>query len=155
MRPGTNGREAGPDPLVWRRKKLRRRPEPPGYTRIEYMPRAKPPSPSPSISRRRTPAVLAAGVLLCEGRSRFIAHSGQVRRGKAEQKRASVVSGTLASCLWRLRVCGVGCADPSFGMAPDPSFLASSALEADRRQLPLRSERRRHHPAQECAVWIV
>src|ERR1700687_5509929 len=96
---GINGREAGPDAPEWRRKKLCKRPEPPGNTRIEYRRRAKPPSPSPSITRRRTPAVFAAGVPLCAGRSFFIAYFalfGQLRRREAEQKRSSVVSGTLA-----------------------------------------------------------
>ena len=77
-------------------KKLCEVPEPPGNTGIDHRRRAKPPSPSPSITRRRTPAVLAAGVPLCAGHSLFIAYSGQRRRGQAEQKRASVVSGTLA-----------------------------------------------------------
>src|SRR3984893_2673950 len=50
-----------------RRKKICGAPEPPGNIGIDHRRRAKPPSPSPSITRRRTPAVLAAGVPLCGG----------------------------------------------------------------------------------------
>src|SRR6202035_5177693 len=139
-----------------RRKKICGAPEPPGNTGIDHRRRAKPPSPSPSITRRRTPAVLAAGVPLYGERSRFIANARQVRRELTEQKRAPVVSATLASCLWRLCVrAGSGARTRPSGWHPAPHSRLPNASEADRNQLPLRPKRRRHQPAQKGAVWIV
>jgi hypothetical protein len=55
--------------------------EPPADMAVEYSRRAKPPSPSPSITRRRTPVALAAGVHLLFERSRspFLGHCRNFR----------------------------------------------------------------------------
>ena len=104
-------------------KKICGAPEPPGNSGIDHRRRAKPPSPSPSITRRRTPAVLAAGVPLF---GPFILHCPFQTalpwpRGTEARVRCFRHVGVMSVAF--ARVCGVGCADSSFGMAPGPSFL--------------------------------
>jgi len=71
--------------------------------------RAKPPSPSPSITRRRTPAVFAAGVPLCEGSSLFVGHPGHPPRPGGTEARVrsfrpvGVVSVAFARVWGRVR----------------------------------------------------
>src|ERR1700730_2352665 len=130
--------------------------EPLGSTGIDQYAPGEAPSPSPSITRRRTPAVLAAGGPLC-GVWRFVIQFGGRNGPGAEPGLRSVVIGGLAPRPRHLSVWKPGrvCGPVLLGWHPALQIVRAPS-EADRNQLPARTIRcrRRHQPAEPDASGI-